>query len=138
LFKNGIKDTDPGTPATFIMREAPDRFTKYTGDFINGQITGKGVKTWSTGKYYEGEFLEGEMHGQGKLVYNDNSIRCKDNCYEGSFSLNSREGHGRLTKKDGTIIEGVFENNQPTGVAKINFSTGDYYEGDVIKGVMTG
>jgi hypothetical protein len=46
-----------------MIREAPDKFTKYTGDFQNGEITGKGVKSSGTGKYYEGEFLEGEMHG---------------------------------------------------------------------------
>ena len=44
-------------------------------------------------------------------------MKCKDLSYEGQFQLNSREGQGKLTQKDGTVIEGVFLNNQPSGQA---------------------
>ena len=64
-YQKGTKQTAPGEAATFIFRDGPGAFTKYTGDFQDGEITGFGVKTWSSGKYYEGNFLEGEMHGEG-------------------------------------------------------------------------
>ena len=62
-FQNGIKHTQSGQMSTFLIREGPNMFTKYTGDFKQGEMTGFGVKTWSSGKTYQGEFLEGEMHG---------------------------------------------------------------------------
>lgn len=35
-----------------MIREGPNQFTKYTGDFKDGEMTGMGVKTWSSGKVY--------------------------------------------------------------------------------------
>ena len=87
-----MKHTEPGETSTFLIREGVDKYTKITGDFKDGEITGFGVKNWSSGKYYEGQFLEGEMHGQGTLVYNNPSQRFKDAQYVGEFVLNSREG----------------------------------------------
>lgn len=39
------------------------------------------------------------------LVYNDSKVQ-KDQQYEGQFHLNSREGNGVLTKKNGDIYDG--------------------------------
>jgi len=44
--------------------------SKILGDFLKGEITGKGIKQWTDGRIFQGEFLEGEMHGQGTLKYN--------------------------------------------------------------------
>jgi len=49
--------------------------TAYTGDFNDGEITGKGVKTYPSDhklSQYLGDFKEGEMHGNGLLIYNTN------------------------------------------------------------------
>ena len=78
------------------------------------------------------------MHGAGYLVYNDLSYKCTDVSYEGQFCLNSREGHGVLTKKSGDVFTGNFSNNQPNGTTEIAFANGDYYKGEVINSVMTG
>jgi hypothetical protein len=43
-----------------------------------------------------------------------------------------------LTKKNGDIYNGNFSGNHPNGKIKINFAAGEFYEGDCIKGVMTG
>lgn len=78
------------------------------------------------------------MHGVGHLVYNDPSFRCKDARYDGEFRLNSREGFGTLTRKNGDVIRGQFVDNQPNGEVEINFASGDYYKGVVVNSVMTG
>eukprot|EP00356_Strombidium_inclinatum_P012995 CAMPEP_0170499466 /NCGR_PEP_ID=MMETSP0208-20121228/31478_1 /TAXON_ID=197538 /ORGANISM="Strombidium inclinatum, Strain S3" /LENGTH=371 /DNA_ID=CAMNT_0010777025 /DNA_START=323 /DNA_END=1435 /DNA_ORIENTATION=- len=75
------------------------------------------------------------MHGLGTLSYGGSS---KDGQYQGEFQFNSREGQGKLTKKNGDVFEGFFRNNQPNGECKIVFANGDLYEGNVINGAMTG
>lgn len=62
--------------------------TKITGEFKDGEITGRGVKHFNDGKVYEGEFLEGEMHGTGVLKYNTEKRGEVDSLYEGQFHLN--------------------------------------------------
>ena len=77
------------------------------------------------------------MHGKG-VIYYQQSVREKDERFEGQFQLNSREGHGILTKRNGDIFEGNFSQNHPNGQTKIFFANGENYEGEVIRGVMTG
>ena len=129
-----MKDTQIGNASTLILRDG----TKYTGEFRNGEITGRGVKVWPDGRVYQGEFLEGEMHGQGMLQYSIASAKQTDLKYAGNFHLNSREGQGVLTKRNGDVYEGNFVSNHPNGNTVIRFCSGDNYEGEVIKGVMTG
>jgi len=50
------------------------------------------------------------MHGHGLLHYNDLKGET-DQTYEGQFHLNSREGLGTLTKKNGDVYKGTFEGN---------------------------
>jgi len=78
------------------------------------------------------------MHGMGFIKYDTSAMKEKDASYEGEFYLNSREGSGILTKKNGDIYKGNFKNNCPNGETEIFFENGDHYVGEVIKGVMTG
>jgi len=131
---NGKKHTDQGEVSTFVMRDG----TKYAGQFLNGEITGFGVKQFNDGRVYQGEFLEGEMHGQGVLMYNPKRKGETDDTYEGQFHLNMRQGEGRLTRLNGDVFTGEFSNNHPNGHGSIHFHNGDYYTGEVVKGVMSG
>ena len=78
------------------------------------------------------------MHGEGEIDYGNMSERLGDKSYKGQFHLNSREGKGILTKTNGIVYKGDFKNNQPNGFQNIQFANGDQYEGEVIRGVMTG
>lgn len=40
--------------------------SNYTGAFINGEITGKGTKTYEDGMIYTGEWKSGERNGYGQ------------------------------------------------------------------------
>lgn len=42
------------------------------------------------GTYYEGEFVEGEMNGKGDRKYNDGSI------YKGEFTNGEKQGYGEV------------------------------------------
>ena len=53
------------------------------------------------------------------MFYNVEHPMQKDKAYKGQFHLNSREGQGVLTKKNGDVFEGKFEGNHPNGHAKV-------------------
>ena len=76
----------------------------YRGDFVKGEMTGEGERTWEDGSIYTGDFLKGEKHGDGLIEYGTKNT--KDKRYEGEWHLNSREGHGELLLRDGTLYKG--------------------------------
>lgn len=43
--------------------------SKYEGEFVNGMMEGKGIKTWPNGDKYEGMWQNDLQHGPG-LFYN--------------------------------------------------------------------
>mmetsp|Transcript_24788 Transcript_24788/g.81463 ORF Transcript_24788/g.81463 Transcript_24788/m.81463 type:complete len:122 (-) Transcript_24788:1617-1982(-) len=83
----------------------------YEGEFVNGEISGSGVRQWADGSTYTGQFLNGEHHGQG-LFLHSNGDR-----YEGGFLNNQRSGHGVLVLADGasTISAMLLCANEVTG-----------------------
>ena len=42
---------------------------KYTGEWKAGEISGKGVATYSNGDVYEGMFSAGKRQGEGTMRY---------------------------------------------------------------------
>lgn len=59
--------------------------------------------------------------------------------YEGSFVDGVREGFGKLTYEDGSVYEGEFANNQPSGNNELLlFADGRRYQGTFIDGQMQG
>lgn len=77
------------------------------------------------------------MNGHGMMIYSDSKGE-KDSSYQGQFHLNSREGSGVLTKKNGDVFTGDFKNNHPNGEVVIECANGDRYEGEVSRGIITG
>jgi hypothetical protein len=65
------------------------------GEWRDGRQMGKGVQTWSTGRY-EGELADGEPNGRGVLTMPN--LR-----YEGQFSGGKPNGVGTLTKGSNTV-----------------------------------
>jgi hypothetical protein len=66
-----------------------------SGEWLNGRQNGKGVQTWSTGRY-EGDLANGEPNGRGVLSMA--KLR-----YEGQFSDGKPNGVGTLTEGDETV-----------------------------------
>jgi hypothetical protein len=78
-------------------------YSDYEGDFLNGEMTGKGRKVWADGRSYVGEWEYGEMHGKGVWTSSD-----QREIYEGDFANNKREGNGSLCLKNGDRYNGQF------------------------------
>jgi hypothetical protein len=65
---------------------------------------GQGIIRWPDGSFYQGEFANGAMTtGQGTFKYSNGDV------YEGEMVNGKRRGKGKLTLKDGTVYEGVFD-----------------------------
>ena len=41
--------------------------SRYEGEFLDGEITGKGERRYPDGSVYTGEFRLGEKHGYGEM-----------------------------------------------------------------------
>ena len=49
--------------------ETWDNGDTYTGNYVNGQRTGKGIYKWNTGASYEGDFVNAELDGKGTYIW---------------------------------------------------------------------
>ena len=62
-----------------------------------------------------------------------------DEVYEGSYVNGVREGYGKLTYEDGSVYEGEFANDLPSGNDEtMLFADGRRYQGTFIEGQMQG
>ena len=81
----------------------------YVGGFKNGLYNGKGtylnLKTNRT--LYIGDFIDEMENGTGTKIFNNEDI------YIGELKEGKMNGFGKLIKKDGTIKEGYWKNNNP-------------------------
>ena len=95
----------------------------YTGDFVDGQKTGKG-KFEFDGNMYQGDFVDGKFHGRGKYYFAESG-----KIYEGDFHENNMDGKGRLTLTDNSFYEGDFKNGKMHGFGKKVYENGDMCTG---------
>lgn len=95
----------------------------YTGDFVDGQKTGKG-KFEFDGNVYEGDFVDGKFHGKGKYYFSESG-----KIYEGKFKENNMHGRGKMTWADGTYYDGEFKNGKTDGQGVRTYPNGDWVQG---------
>lgn len=78
------------------------------------------------GGLYKGWLRDGVPHGQGTLTYSTRSRSSsfysvfiergtRDEVYEGEWQFGRKHGYGTLTKRDGTVLEGYWENDTYIG-----------------------
>ena len=107
---------------------------KYVGEFRDHQKNGWGTATWLNGEKYVGEWKDGDFHGHGTYTWPDGSLVVGEwknhningqateifgkntewagDRYIGEFRDDQFHGQGTYTYADGTILEGIFENNE--------------------------
>ena len=111
---------------------------KYEGKFVNGKLNGYGRLIDLFGiKCYEGNFKDNQLlDGVGKIIeINADGSKI---IYEGDIENMKRQGKGIEKKKDSTYM-GFFNDDLRHGKGKVIFNDeGSLYEGDFIKGKMTG
>jgi hypothetical protein len=95
----------------------------YTGDFVDGQKTGKG-KFEFDGNMYTGDFVDGKFHGKGKYYFAESG-----KIYEGDFHENNMHGRGKLSWADNSYYEGDFKNGKMHGQGVRVYENGDMVTG---------
>jgi hypothetical protein len=71
-------------------------------------------------------------HGKGVYEYKASGIK-----YTGDFKMNQKHGVGTLAK-DKDAYNGEFYNGERTGVGKISFKDGSFYEGSWLDNKFSG
>jgi|GEM_PF-4480550 len=127
----------------------------YEGNFLHGNLTGKGRYVWPNGDAYEGDWVNDKQKGKGKLTLSDGDVYegdfvdgmwtgkgryvCPDGfVYEGDYVNNECTGKGKKVYPDGAVYEGDFVNDNNTGKGRFVWPNGTVYEGDFVDGKMTG
>ena len=83
-----------------ILYNFSDKFI-YEGDFLLGEMDGKGIIKYMDGTSYEGDFKNGFKHGYGKIIYNENKY------FEGYWINNKQHGEGKYCL-NGKELKAIF------------------------------
>ena len=86
----------------------------YTGQFVKGQKTGFGIKTWPNGDTYAGQFVNDYKEGQGIYRWGKTSPT-PDDVYIGSFQQDQRWGLGTYHWANGDQYSGEWEADKYMG-----------------------
>eukprot|EP01084_Bolivina_argentea_P277362 473488_1 len=94
---------------------------------------GKAKVMYSNGDTFDGELIEGKKNGKG--IYCWKELKAT---YEGEWSMNIRNGHGKFTYSDGSQYEGAWADDCRNGKGTYMYATGDSYCGEYINGKREG
>lgn len=115
---------------------------KYTGEFANNLMHGKGLFEYAAyisigggevaAARYEGHYVRGRKEGQGVFQMRNGDV------YSGAFENDLFHGEGILKKANGDTVKGPFLRGKPHGKCSIKYANGDCYEGHMSRGVYSG
>lgn len=119
---------------TFISNfKDEEKKMTYTGEVKNNKQNGKGKEIIHFSKScYTGEFVENTKHGQGELIFPDQSR------YVGEFANDKANGYGKFYYADGRFYEGYYKENIKHGKGTYHTTDGIIYTGDFQNGVKHG
>lgn len=83
---------------------------KYSGEWKNGQLDGKGVLAFPDGLVYSGMFKENMANGKGTVSYLNGVV------YSGQFRDGRVVGKVRLKDHEGNVYTGMYEETRLIGV----------------------
>ena len=113
---------------TMIMTDK----SRYTGEFVNGKIQGRGIFYFANGSKYLGTWKSGTRHGEGKFIFNNGDQ------YVGAFVMDKIQGYGTMEYKNGDRYVGQWQNELPGGKGSYYLHSGERYEGEFLKGKFEG
>ena len=105
---------------------------EYTGEWVAGEIRGKGVARFPNGSVYEGQFAAGKPEGTGKITYSNGGS------YEGDWTEGKMTGQGVARYPDGSVYTGAFVDGKHHGQGVLEGAGGFRYEGAWVDGVKEG
>ena len=106
--------------------------SRYTGEFKQGQMHGRGIFYYNNGGKYIGEWQQGIRDGEGKW------IQANGNVYSGNFRQDKPVGQGTMNFKNGDRYTGNWSNEFPNGKGTYYTASGERYEGNFLNGKYDG
>ncbi len=97
---------------------------KYVGEYKDGNKHGQGTYSHASGEKYVGEYKDGKMHGQGTYTY------ANGDKYVGEFKDGKYHGRGTYTYASGSKYEGEFKDDKSHGQGTYTFAQGHGYSGE--------
>ena len=92
-----------------IFGKGPREGDRYEGEWVNGDMTGRGVYQSPKGFSYEGQFRKNKPNGEGIKIWNDGSR------YEGNWLDGMKSGRGIYAWYNGDRYEGEFRDDKFNG-----------------------
>ena len=97
------------------------------GNFVNNELSGKGIKVDILGNRWEGYWTDGKLNGPGTLL-----LYKTGGSYQGDFKNSLRHGMGEDRRGNEEFFNGEFENDiLVRGICKQFMSDGSTYEGQI-------
>lgn len=121
--------------------EWPRQQSAYRGQWVYGEMCGKGVLTCTGGSSgfpgctevsqytYTGAFKHGHMEGRGHVVFNH--VSGGQDEYRGKFKCSKFNGRGTFMWNDRTTMTGLYENNYCNRVGRKVYTDGREYTGEI-------
>lgn len=101
--------------ATLPLNDGSGLADMYTGEYVEGQRSGRGTYLWANGARYVGEYKANLRHGEGIMDYPDGSK------YTGQWINGQREGRGVYVYVNGDTYEGEWRQDQRWGHGKYTY-----------------
>ncbi len=101
---------------------------RYSGYFVNGQYSGKGVLLFKDSTFLSGEWKNGKLNGKGA------SLNSGGDFYVGYFANGIKEGSGAFVFNE--LYVGSFEDGSFTGTGYIVFKNGKTLKGTFNNGLV--
>lgn len=129
IYRGGLRGTRLHGSGEYVSKTGG---FKYTGEYQDGNMHGKGNLTFASGDNYEGEFADNKPHGKGVYKF------ANGDSYIGEMKAGLLTGRGLFTTRDGDTIDGQFTDGKASGKGIYKFASGDRYEGELVQGQLTG
>ncbi len=127
-YRGTVRDGKPHGNGVYTLADG----YRYDGEFVDGQIQGKGEARFTDGAVYRGTFTKGVQDGPGRITYADGSS------YEGSWVMGQIQGEGEIRYTNGAIFVGQVMNGRPHGRGHMKHTDGYEYEGEYNFGIREG
>jgi hypothetical protein len=103
------------------------------GLFKNDEVVGHATVTYTNNAQYIGNLINYKKEGTGKFIFQNEDF------YEGQFKNDLFEGKGKFyRKKDQTVFEGDWHQNQLLNPCRIYYPNQSIYDGEVTKFIRHG
>ena len=119
FWKNGnkyegkfVNDQMEGYGVMTYSKDSPNGESQHIGYYKENKKHGNGVFLWTDGTKYVGNFEDDLINGFGTNHFNKEDSRER---YEGNFEKEKFQGQGKMFWKNGDFYFGSFANNQPLG-----------------------